>query len=322
MTSRRILAAAVLAAGALTAHAQSWVPPGSQVTFVVPYAPGGITDIVARVLAAKLSEDAARPVVVENRTGAASRIATEYVAKAKPDGLTFLIEGPAFTTNQTLYDKLPYDSEKDFVAVALLVRNPLVLVTGVSKPYKTAADLIAAAKAAPGKITMGSGGNGVLSHMAQALTAAQTGTEIVHVPYKGGAPAAVDTQAGHIDSMWDNPSSSMPHIKAGRLRPLAVSGRVRSPVLPDVAPLADQGYPNFEANNWFGMFAPSKVPAETLRKVYAEVSKAMDLPDVRERFARDGVQTGGMSQEEFAAFVRAEARKWGDIIRKNGIKPG
>jgi tripartite-type tricarboxylate transporter receptor subunit TctC len=318
---KRLLMILTLAFAA-TAHAQTWPPAGKQVTFVVPYAPGGITDIAARSVAAKLSEKMERPILVENRTGGASRIATEYVAKAPADGTVFLIEGPAFATNQSLYEKLPYDSEKDLTPVTLIVTNPLVLLTSTGKPYKTAKDLIDYAKANPDRLSMGSGGNGVLSHMAQALTASQANAKIVHVPYRGGAPALVDTVAGQIDCMWDNLSPPMPHIKSGRLRPLAVSSKTRNPALPDVPTLAEQGYPDFEANNWFGMFAPSKLPPEMLKAVHAEVAKVLADPAVRERFARDGVQMGNLSQAEFAALVRSEAKKWGEIIRLNGIKPG
>jgi tripartite-type tricarboxylate transporter receptor subunit TctC len=304
------------------AHAQSWAPPGRQVTFVVPYAGGNITDIAARLVAAKLSENSAKPILVENRTGGASQIATNHVAKSEADGTTFLVEGPAFTTNPSLYTKLPYDSQKDLTPVVLVVTNPLVLVTASSKPYKTARDLIAQAKANANGITMGSGGNGVLSHMAQALTAVQTQSKIVHVPYRGGEPASVDTISGQIDCMWNNPSSAMPHIKSGRLRALAVSGKTRSPALPDVPALSELGYPEFEATNWFGIFAPSKVSPEIIRIVHAEVMKVLALPEVRERFARDGVQVGSLTQPEFVAFVRSEEKKWAKTIRANGIKPG
>ncbi len=318
---KKLLLTVALALAA-TAQAQTWPPAGKQVTFVVPYAPGGITDIAARTVAARLSQGMDKPILVENRTGGASRIATDYVAKAPADGTVFLVEGPAFATNQSLYEKLPYDSEKDFTPVTLLVTNPLVLITSVNKPYKTAKELIDYAKANPDRLTMGSGGNGVLSHMAQALTSVQANAKIVHVPYRGGMPANVDTVAGQIDSMWDNPSPAMPNIKAGRLRALAVSSKTRSPALPDVPTLAESGYPDFEANNWFGMFAPSKVPPEVIRAVHAEVAKVLANPEVRERFARDGVQTGTLSQAEFAALVKTEAKKWGEIIRQNGIKPG
>lgn len=312
-------ASMVLAAGA---SAQEWPPAGKPVTFIVPYAPGNITDIAARMVAKKLSEAlGGKPFLVENRTGAASQIATDYVAKAAPDGSTFLVEGPAFATNQSLYrGRLPYDAERDFVPVALLVENALVLVTAASKPYQNVRDLIAYAKAHPGRVTMGSGGNGVLSHMAQALTAVKANVDIVHVPYRGGSPAQVDTVAGQIDSMWNNPSSAMPLIKSGRLRPLAVSSKTRSPALPDVPTFAEQGYPDFEAVNWFGMFAPSGLPPHVLKTVHAEVMKVLAQDDVKERFASDGVQVGTLTQGQFAAFVKAETVKWGEIIRENKIK--
>lgn len=303
-------------------QAQGWPNIGKPITFVVPYAPGNITDIAARTVAARLTEKAGRPILVENRTGAASQIATEYVSKAPADGTVFLVEGPAFTTNPSLFLKLPYDSEKDFTPVALLVTNPLVLVTAPSKPYKSGKELIDFAKANPEKVTMGSGGNGVLSHMAQALTVVHSGAKITHVPYRGGALASVDTVAGQIECMWDNPSSAMPHVRGGKLRALAVSSKTRSAALPDIPTLAEQGYPDFEASNWFGMFAPSKVPPELIRQVHAEVMRVLAIPEVRERFARDAVQMGTLSQAEFAAFVRAEAKKWGNVIRENGIKPG
>jgi len=299
------------------AAAADW--PADTVTIVVPYTPGNITDIAARIVAQKLSEDTGKAVIVENKPGAATQIGTGLVARAKPDGHTLLVTGAGFATNPALFSKLPYDTEKDLAPVGLVVSNPLVLVTAKDKAFQDFGSLVDFAKANPGKFTMASGGNGTLSHMAMELTAGRTGTKMIHVPYKGGSAAATDTLAGHVDSMWDNPSSAMPQIKADRIRPLAVSSKQRSPAFPDVPTVAELGYQDFEVINWFAMFAPGQTDPALLDTIHDKVQAILELPDVRERFARDGVTAGGPSRAEFAAFVANETRKWGQIIRDNDI---
>ena len=293
--------------------------PTDTVTIIVPYTPGNITDIAARIVAQKLSESTGQSFIVENKPGASTQIGTAEVARAEADGHTLLITGAGFATNPALFAELPYDTDKDLVPVGLVVSNPLVLVNAADKPYPDFAALVDYAKANPGQLTMASGGNGTLSHMAEALTALVTGTELIHVPYKGGSAAATDTLSGHVDSMWDNPSSAMPQIEAGRIRPLAVSSAHRSDALPDVPTVGELGHGNFEVINWFAMFAPGQTDPALLDTIHDQVQAALELPDVQERFAKDGVTAGGPSRAEFTAFVAAETAKWGEIIRANGI---
>jgi len=299
------------------ATAAEW--PTGTVTIIVPYTPGNITDIAARIVAQKLQESTGKSFIVENKPGASTQIGTAEVARAKPDGNTLLITGAGYATNPALFAELPYDTDKDLVPVGLVVSNPLILVTAADKPFPDFAALIDHAKSNPGQLTMASGGNGTLSHMAEALTAVATGTQIIHVPYKGGSAAATDTLSGHVDSMWDNPSSAMPQIQAGRIRPLAVSGKVRSDAFPDVPTVSELGYNDFEVINWFAAFAPGQTDPELLDIIHDKVQAALALPDVQARFAKDGVTAGGPSRAEFAAFVASETAKWGQIIRENGI---
>jgi tripartite-type tricarboxylate transporter receptor subunit TctC len=317
MHSALFIPLAVLVAGQPVAAAD-W--PSRTVTIVVPYTPGNITDIAARIVAQKLSESTGHSFIVENKPGASTQIGTSDVARAEPDGHTLLVTGAGLATNPALFTKLPYDTAKDLAPVGLVVSNPLVLVTATKKPFSDFASLVNFAKSNPGKLTMASGGNGTLSHMAEALTAHKTGIDVIHVPYKGGSAAATDTLSGHVDSMWDNPSSAMPQIQAGRIRPLAVSSAQRSKALPDVPTVAELGYPDFEVINWFAMFAPGRTAPELLDTIHDKVEAVLDQPDVQARFAKDGVTAGGPSRSEFGAFVARETEKWGQIIRENNIR--
>jgi tripartite-type tricarboxylate transporter receptor subunit TctC len=301
-----------------TAQAAEW--PSGATTIVVPYTPGNITDIAARVLAQKLGERSGQTVIVENRAGGSTQIGTGAVARSPADGRTLLLTGAVFATNPALFDKLPYDSEKDLAPVGLVVSNPLVLVTATAKPYADFAGAFAFAKQNPGRFTVASGGNGTLSHMAMALTAISTKTDMLHVPYRGGGAAVTDLLSGEVEAMWDNPSSAIPHINGGRTRPLAVSGLSRNPALPTVPTMRELGFADFEVINWFGMFAPGKTDAKLLDVMHREIQAVLELPDVKERFAREGVATGGPSRSGYAAFVASETKKWGAIIREKNIR--
>lgn len=319
-----LMSGAILISGLLSvlppaAQANGW--PSDQTTIVVPYTPGNITDIAARVVAQKLAERSGQAVIVENRAGGSTQIGTGAVARAPADGKTLLLTGAVFATNPALFDKLPYDSEKDLAPVGLVVSNPLVLVTSTPKPFADFAAVLAFAKQKPGGFSVASGGNGTLSHMAMALTAISTHTDMLHVPYRGGAAAVTDLLTGQVDAMWDNPSSAIPHINGGRTRALAVSGLKRNPALPNVPTMSELGFADFEVINWFGMFAPGKTDPKLLDVMHKEIQAVLELPDVRERFAREGVTTGGPSRDGYAAFVASETRKWGAIIREKNIKP-
>lgn len=317
---RSIVCAAVAAVvTVMPVQALEW--PKDSVTIIVPYAPGNITDIAARLVAQKLSARSGKTVVVENRPGASTQIGTGVVARAPADGRTLLLTGAVFATNPSLFKNLQYDSEKDLAPVGLIVSNPLVLITATAKPFAGLADMVRHARTNPQQVTIASGGSGTLSHMAMALMAISTGTEMTHVPYKGGGAAMADMVAGRVDGAWDNPSSAIPNIEAGRFRPLAVSGRQRNPALADVPTMAELGYRDYEVTNWFGMFAPGKTDPLLLDAMHSEIQAILELPEVRDRFAREGVVTGGPSRGDYAAFVAAETRKWGTIIRDNNISP-
>lgn len=309
----------VFASVAQPAAATEW-PPSGTTTIVVPYTAGNITDIAARLIAQKLNERTGKTIIVDNRAGASTQIGTSLVARAPADGRTLLLTGAIFATNPALFPKLPYDSEKDLAPVALVVSNPLVLTTAKSKPFTDFASMVTYAKARPGQLALASGGSGTLTHIALALMGITTGTDINHVPYKGGSAAAMDTLSGQVDGFWDNPSSAIPQIKADRLRALAVSGRQRNPALPDVPTVIELGHKDFEAINWFGLFAPGKTEPQLLDAIHKEVRSILESPDVKERFAREGVTAGGPGRAEFAAFVTSEMQKWGKLIREKNIQ--
>lgn len=318
LRSTMILMSGLLTVLPLTAQAAEW--PNGPTTIVVPYTPGNITDIAARLVAQKLADRSGQTVIVENRAGGSTQIGTGVVARAPADGKTLLLTGAVFATNPALFAKLPYDSEKDLAPVGLVVSNPLVLVTATAKPYADFAAVFAFAKQNPGKFSVASGGNGTLSHMAMALTAISTKTDMLHVPYRGGGAAVTDLLSGEVEGMWDNPSSAIPHINGGRSRPLAVSGLKRNPALPNVPTMNELGFAGFEVINWFGMFAPGKTDPKLLDVMHTEIQTVLELPDVKERFAREGVATGGPSRAGYAAFVASETKKWGAIIREKNIK--
>lgn len=299
--------------------AAEW-PPSGTTTIVVPYTAGNITDIAARLIGQKLNERTGKTFIVENRAGASTQIGTNLVARAPADGRTLLLTGAIFATNPALFPKLPYDSEKDLAPVGLVVSNPLVLTTAKSKPFTDFASMATYAKANPGRLALASGGSGTLTHIALALMGISLGTEINHVPYKGGSAAAMDTLSGQVDGFWDNPSSAIPQIKADRIRALAVSGRQRNPALPDVPTVIELGHKEFEVINWFGMFAPGKTDPELLDAIHREIQSVLAQPDVKARFAQEGVTAGGPSRADFAAFVASETKKWGALIREKNIQ--
>ncbi len=312
------LAAPVLSRGA--AAQEAWRPQ-RPVRIIVPYTPGNITDIAARLLAANLQQAMGQSFVVENRAGAGTVIGTEAVARAPGDGLTLLLTGAPFATNVALLPRLPYDPERDLTPVTLVVSNPLVLVVHPGVPARTLEEFLALARARAGAVQLGSGGNGTLSHMAAELLAREARAEITHVPYRGGSAAVADVIGRTIPGMFDNPSSAIPQITAGRFRALATTGAERNPALPEVPTVAEAGrMPGFEVTNWFGLFAPGTTPPELVQAIGAAFASQLRSEAVRARFAADGVTTGGNSPVEFASFIRAETAKWGQIIRERGIR--
>lgn len=299
------------------AQTPAW--PTQTVKIIVPYAAGGTTDIAARVLGQELSKRWKQAVVVENMPGASTQIGTSQAAKAT-DGHTLLLTALPFAVNPTLYAKLPYDTFKDFTPITLVVRSGLFLVTGANQPYNSVKDLIAAGKGSS-TVNIASGGNGSMGHMTAELIANAEKLNFQHIPYKTTAQALTGVVGEQVQFFFDNPSSSLPLINSGKLKALAYTGPRRSKALPNVPTMAESGVTNFEAVNWFGLFAPSSVPEAVVTRISADTTEALRKRDIVERFAREGVEVGGISREAFGAFLAIETIKWAKIIKARDIKP-
>jgi tripartite-type tricarboxylate transporter receptor subunit TctC len=302
------------------AQAQAW--PNRPVRFLVPFAAGaGINDIMARLVGQHLGAGLGQPVVIENRAGSGGIAGTEAAAKAAPDGYTFLMTNVSLITSAYLYSKLSYDPQKDLVPVTLVATSPLLLVVNPAVPAKSVQEFIAYAKANPGKLNFGSGGVGSTPHLSVELFKSAAGFDAVHVPYKGGAPALNDLIGGQISFMIENMPGTMPFVKQGKLRALAITSPRRSPLEPTLPTMAESGVAGYEVLGWQGLFAVAGTPHEIVARLQAEVAKALRLPEVRERLAGLGAEGVGSTPEEFAAFVRAEHARWGSVIREKGIRP-
>jgi tripartite-type tricarboxylate transporter receptor subunit TctC len=316
-----LLAAAVGASPRVVVGQSAW--PNKPLKFIVPFPPGGTTDILGRIAAAEVARALNVQVIVENRAGAGGNIGSEAVAKAAPDGYTFLVNTVGtHGINQALYPKLPFDPIKDFEPVTLIATVPNVLVVNPVLPVNTVADLIKTAKAKPGKLNYASSGNGTSIHLAAELFKSQTGTFMTHIPYRGSAPALTDLMAGSADLMFDNLPSALPHIKSGRLRAVALTSSKPSPVLPGVPVIAQSGgtLASFEASSWFGVMAPAGTPKDIVQKVQMAISRALQLPDVREKLLAQGADPSGITPEEFGVYIKAELTKWAKVVKVSGAK--
>jgi len=314
----RCMLAAALLSGAPFAAAQ-WTPK-MPIRVVVPFAPGGPTDITARHLAKKLTELLGQPVVVDNRAGANGMIGAELVAKAKPDGYTLLMPtSSTMAINPAVYAKMPYDPIKDFAPVTPVVGAPVMMVVTPSFPAKTVKELIAIAKARPGEVVFASSGAGSNLHLALELFRDQAGIKITHVPYKGAGPAVTDVIGGQAQGMFADLPVLTPFIKAGRLRAMAVAGAERTAMFPQVPAMKELGYPRFNARQWYGMFAPAGTPREIVMKLNETIRQAVASPDVKDRYAEIGADVFVSSPEEFAVFIKSEIERWHDIVKKYGI---
>lgn len=313
------IAGIVLAAvgGAVLAQAPKY--PVRSVRMLVGFAPGGATDIIARLIAPVLTESLGQSVVVENRPGASSQIAGELVAKSPPDGHVLLMTTQTLMTSQMIENRTYPDLTKDFAAVSLCATSPLVLVTNPSLPVRSVKELIALARSRPGELNYGSGGVGTTPHLSGELLATMARLKIVHVPYKGEAPAIVDVLAGHLPFMFSNVTASIGYVQAGRMRALAVTGLKRTPVVPGIATMAESGLPGFEVVGFFGVMAPAATPREIVTRLNDEIGKALARPDIRERFASQALDPGNLTAEQFADYLRAATAKWGKLIREAGI---
>ncbi|SPS01967.1 tripartite tricarboxylate transporter substrate binding protein [Cupriavidus taiwanensis] len=307
---------AVSAAAAPPVLAQSF--PARPVRLVVPYPPGGPTDIVARVVGQKLSERLGQPLVVENRPGAGGNIGAEAVARAAPDGYTLLVATTAHAINMTLFRKPGYDTRKDFAPVSLLTRGPLVLVTAPATPAANVAELIAMARARPGQLTFASSGNGQSTHLAAELFNSMAGVRMTHVPYKGSAPALTDVMGGQATVMFDTMLSAMPFVRDGKLRALAVTGAQRSPAAPDTPTIAQSGLPGYEATAWNALLAPAGTPPAVLETIAAALKSVLDDADVRARFATQGFAAEWTSPPATAKFLDQEIDKWARVVKASG----
>ncbi|HYT97348.1 MAG TPA: tripartite tricarboxylate transporter substrate binding protein [Casimicrobiaceae bacterium] len=315
----RALAAALIVVAAPVVLGQAAYPT-KPVRLVVPFPAGGTTDLLARAAAQKLSEAWGQQMIVDNRPGAAGNIGAELVAKSTPDGYTLLM-GTVGThaINASLYAKMPYDHVKDFTPVILVAGVPNVLVVNPQLPVNTVPELIAYAKANPGKLNFASSGSGTSIHLSGELFKTMTGVQMTHVPYKGSAPALTDLIGGQVQLMFDNLPSSLAFIKAGKLRAIAVTGATRAPALPDVPTVADT-VPGFEASSWFGILAPAGTPRDIVMKINGETSKWLASPDAKEKLAAQGANVAGGTPEDFAKHIQAETAKWAKVVKESGAK--
>jgi len=308
----------VLLCVAVGVQAQTW--PSKTVTIVVPFPPGGTTDVLARAVAQKLAPAIGQSVIVENRPGAGATLGAAQVAKAAPDGHTLLMGAVHHTIAPSVYKKLPYSFENDFAPVTTVAVVPNVLVVSAQAPYRSVKELVAAAKAAPQKLSYGSNGNGTAQHMIGTQFQQSTGAQILHVPYKGSGPLTTDLLGGQVDMSFDTITPVLPFIKEGRLRPLAVTTAKRSSALPDVPTLQEAGVPGIAIGTWFGLLAPAGTPKDVVQRLNAEVVKIIQSPDFRKQMADIGAEPVGNSPQEMTQQIREESAKFAAVVKAAGIK--
>ncbi len=323
LTGRRkaLAVLASLAAGAATlpgaAFAQAY--PTKPISIVVPFSAGGTTDILARLVGQYLSTELGQPVVVDNKAGAGGNIGGQYAARAAADGYTlFMGTVGTHAINASLYKKMPFDPIKDFAPLTRVANVPNLLVANPQQPFKTVPEMIAYAKANPGKINFGSPGNGASPHLSGELFKSLAKVDLTHIPYKGSAPAVTDLLGNQIAIMFDNLPSVIPHVRSGKLRAIAISTAKRSPELPDVPTIAEAGVPGYEAMSWFGMFAPAATPKPVLDKLSAALAKVLANPEVKKKIADQGGESVNETPAQFAAFIKSESTKWGKVVKESG----
>jgi len=294
--------------------------PNRVIRMIVPLAAGGGTDVTGRIVSQKIAEQMGASIVVDNRPGAGSVIGTEIVAKSAPDGYTLMTISPEFSINPSLLRSLPYDPYKDFVCISQLTSGQYFLSTHPSVPIRTVKDLVALAKAQPGRLTYGSSGNGSANHLSGVMFQGMTGTKLVHVPFKGAGPAGIALMSGEIDFMFSSTSAAIAYVKSGRLRAVAVTGPKRLSLTPDVPTVSESGVPGFVVTGWYLMMAPGGTPRDIIAKLNAEVTRAVHSAAVKDRFSTLGTEPVGSTPEECAAFVRSEIQKWEKVVRASGAK--
>ncbi|MBM3358032.1 MAG: tripartite tricarboxylate transporter substrate binding protein [Betaproteobacteria bacterium] len=316
----RVLLVALFAASASAAYAQEY--PTKPIRVLVTFAPGGVTDVAARLVTLKLTETLGWRFVVDNRPGASGFIAVGIAAKAEPDGYTLLMAAVGeFAINPAIFSKIPYDLDRDFTPITMVSESPLVMVAHIEAPIRTYQDLIARAKSEPGRLAYASAGNGSPNHLAGEWLATATGIKLVHVPYKGGAPAAGAVAGGEVMIGVVSIAAALSHLKAGRIRVIGLTTQGRSALTPEWSSAKEGGVPGLDATIWVGLFAPKGVPKPIIAKLYSEIAKVLKMPDVRERFAVTGAETVGMRSTDFHARIKADAERYKKIAQAAGLKP-
>ena len=325
MTSRLVrcgvCAGLFLLSAALAAQALAQSYPSRSLRLIVPYAPGAINDVVARTVGQKLAETLGKPVVIDNRSGGGTIVGTEIAVRSPPDGHTLLMTSAAHAINPTLYGKLPYDAMRDLTQVTVIGAAPLLLVVTPSLPAKSVKDLIALAKAKPGQLTYGSSGTGGGAHLAFEMLKALAGIDLTHVPYKGAGPAVVDVIAGQVQMTMGTIVAVGPHVKSGRLRALALSSTKRSPLAPELPPLAEACCPGYDATFWWGVAVPAATPKSIVATLNAAILDVLRMPEIVERFTGQGVELIGSTPQSAAAHLKADTARWSKVIVQAGIKP-
>jgi tripartite-type tricarboxylate transporter receptor subunit TctC len=317
----RIILSAAVVLGVLAGEATAQTWPARPVRIVVPSPPAGGTDIIARVLAEHFSKAFKQQFFVENRPGAGNMIGIESVARAAPDGYTFLLTASTLSLNSVLYKKVSYDPIKDFAPITLAATAPNVLIVNPAVPARSLAEFIALAKQQPGKLTYGTPGIGTSPHMCMELFKSMAGIDLRHIPYRGTVPALTDVMSGQINAMFANALSAKPQIDAGKVRALGLTTAKRSGTMPDIAPIADIGVPGYEATQWYGFLAPAGTPQAILDRIHAEATKALHSAEMKEKLAHDGAEPVGTSAADFAAHIKNELDKWRKVAKAAGIEP-
>lgn len=315
---RGTLAALTLCTATAASYAAPSEWPTKPITLVVPYPPGGPTDIVARSVAKGLGDELGQTVIIDNRSGAGGNIGAELVAKSAPDGYTLLLATTAHAINMSLFKDLSYDTSKSFVPLSLLTQGPLVIVSRPDLPANNVQELIALAKSSPGKLTFASSGNGQSTHLAAELFNAMAGTRMVHVPYRGSAPAMTDVMGGQTDIMFNTMLSSMPYVRDGKLKAFAVTSATRSPAAPDLPTVAEAALPGYAATAWNGLMAPAGTPDTVVQKLSSTLKKVLGDKALQQQFAQQGFDTEWMSPGDFHIFVDNEIKKWAEVVKTSG----
>jgi tripartite-type tricarboxylate transporter receptor subunit TctC len=321
LISTFVTASAVFLAADVTRDAQAQAYPAKPIRFIVPFPAGGATDVVARTVGQKLTENLGQPMIVDNRPGAGGNIGAELVVNAPADGYTVLVCSPAeVAINVSLYKKLPYDPVRDFAPVTLATSAPLVLVVHPSVPARSVQELIGLARSRPGQLVYASSGSGGPQHLAGELFKLMANIDMVHVPYKGGAPAITDLVGGHVQLFFGGLPPALPHVRANKLRALAVTSAARTQIMPTTPTIGESGLKGFAIDNWQGMMAPAKTPADIVTRLNTELVKVLRLPEIRQRLFDQGTEPVASSPQQFQAYIKSEIEKYAEVIRKSGAK--